>query len=188
MEVRKMMEQNLAVATQKNVDMWARKEMEERFRIEDLEREAKNVQLARLHTENRSLETEVHQLMKKCQDEREKDTAEGYKELGYEVDDHISDNIRRLDRLEIEQHTSKHHTDHLLNNIQQAGTSKQISFQEPLDGYPTDESNSSKVSFERSRETFDEKEMELLNEVRRLRQRLATENRHKKPPPMFPNN
>lgn len=40
------------------------------------------------------------------------------------------------------------------------------------------------VSLERSGRAFDEKEIALLNEVRRLRQRLAVENRSKRPPPM----
>lgn len=41
------------------------------------------------------------------------------------------------------------------------------------------------TSLERTARTFDEQEIALLNEVRRLRQRLATENRNKKPPPVF---
>ena len=40
------------------------------------------------------------------------------------------------------------------------------------------------VSFERNRRAFDEKEIALLNEVRQMRQRLATENRSKRPPPI----
>lgn len=40
----------------------------------------------------------------------------------------------------------------------------------------------SSVSLERSSRTFDQQELALLNEVRRLRQKLAIENRNKKPP------
>lgn len=40
-----MMSQNLAQASQKNIDMWAHKEMQHRHQLEDLEREAKNVQV-----------------------------------------------------------------------------------------------------------------------------------------------
>ena len=47
LEVRKMMQQQLAGATQRNIDMWAGKEMEQRFRMDQLEREAKNVQVKR---------------------------------------------------------------------------------------------------------------------------------------------
>ena len=38
------------------------------------------------------------------------------------------------------------------------------------------------MSLERSSRTFDKQELALLNEVRRLRQKLAIENRNKKPP------
>ena len=64
------MEENLAKASQKNIDVWANNEMEYRHRQEDLEREIKTVQLSRINTENRSLEQEVHKLMKKCQEKR----------------------------------------------------------------------------------------------------------------------
>ena len=40
------------------------------------------------------------------------------------------------------------------------------------------------VKFERDRQMFDQQEMELLKEVRRLRQKLATDNRNKRPPPI----
>ena len=64
------MEENLAKASQKNIDVWANNEMEYRYRLEDLEREMKTVQLSRISTENRALEQEVHKLMKRCQDKR----------------------------------------------------------------------------------------------------------------------
>ena len=66
-EVRKMMQQQLASATQRNVDMWAGQEMEHRFRMGQLEREAKTAQLAKVNRENRALEKEVHDLMGHCQ-------------------------------------------------------------------------------------------------------------------------
>jgi hypothetical protein len=40
------------------------------------------------------------------------------------------------------------------------------------------------VSLETKRRGFDEREISLLNEVRRLRQKLATEGRTRKPPPL----
>lgn len=43
----------------------------------------------------------------------------------------------------------------------------------------------SSVSLERSSRTFDQQELALLNEVRRLRQKLAIENRNKKPPTVY---
>lgn len=45
LEVRKMMQQQLAGATQRNIDMRTGKEMEHLFRMDQLEREAKNVQV-----------------------------------------------------------------------------------------------------------------------------------------------
>ena len=40
------------------------------------------------------------------------------------------------------------------------------------------------VSLETKRRAFDEQEINLLNQVRRLRQKLATESRTKRPPPL----
>ena len=39
------MEENLARASQKNIDVWAGNEVESRHRLEDLERELKTVQV-----------------------------------------------------------------------------------------------------------------------------------------------
>jgi hypothetical protein len=44
-QVRKMIQQQLAESTQRNVDMWAGREMENRFKLDTLQREAKNLQV-----------------------------------------------------------------------------------------------------------------------------------------------
>ena len=41
------------------------------------------------------------------------------------------------------------------------------------------------VSLDRGRETFEEQERAMMQEVRRLREKLATEGRHMKPPPSY---
>lgn len=43
------MEENLARASQKNIDVWAGNEMDYQHRLEDLQREVKNVQVGSIH-------------------------------------------------------------------------------------------------------------------------------------------
>ncbi|XP_071092006.1 TBC1 domain family member 31-like [Haliotis cracherodii] len=184
LEVRKMMSQNLAQASQKNIDMWAHKEMQHRHQLEDLEREAKNVQLSRLHLQNRELEQEVHNLMRRCHDEREDETEAGYRDLLADQDHRENSGSRRLQSLEEDVHTGRQHARDLsqqaidiVNRYQRASYHDN---NELYDSVITDDN--SKLSFERSRRTFDDQEIALLNGVRQLRQRLATESRGKKPP------
>nr|KAG5713085.1 hypothetical protein BaRGS_021879 [Batillaria attramentaria] len=159
LEVRKMMQQQLAGATQRNVDMWAGKEMEHRFRMDHLEREARQVQLAKLSTQNRALEHEVHDLMHRCEEDKDHETEAGLRELALDKEERGQDSVRRLATMESEVLTGRQHT----HNLASRGVD---------------------VKFERDRRMFDEQEMELLKEVRRLRQKLATDNRNKRPPPL----
>lgn len=50
------------------------------------------------------------------------------------------------------------------------------------------DATSAHISFDRGRGVFSGDEMDLLKNVRQLRQKIATENRYKKPPPSFASN
>lgn len=185
LEVRKMMQQQLAGATQRNVDMWSGKEMESRFKMDQLEREAKNLQLAKLHTQNRMLEKEVHELMGKCGEDKDHETEVGLAEVALSREDRNSDTTRRLLGLETEIRVGGQHTRGL--EAKTTDSHKLYGQDTNVDSNITaddEDERPSRVKFERDRAMFDQQEMELLKEVRRLRQKLATDNRNKRPPPL----
>ncbi|PVD20370.1 hypothetical protein C0Q70_18524 [Pomacea canaliculata] len=186
LEVRKMMQQGLAEATQRQVDMMAGQEMEHRFRMDQLQREARQVQLARRNTENRALEQEVHSLMKKCQGQKEHQTQVGMENLDKERASRGVDTARRLATMESELLDGRSHTMGLTSKVlegQRKSSSKTLADTSEADVDPAAD-QSSRVKFDRDRQVLDTQEMELLKEVRRLRQKLATDNRSKRPPPV----
>lgn len=195
MEVRKTMEENLAKASQKNIDVWANNEMEYRHRQEDLEREIKTVQLSSINTENRSLEQEVHKLMKKCQEKREEEVVIGNDKLEEQREIGTQADRRRLEFVEKEAELAQEHGRDLTEDAIDAtyrsrlggsyldGTTRSDLLR-ALETSTDSESLASTVSLETKRRAFDEQEINLLNQVRRLRQKLATESRNKRPPPL----
>ncbi|KAL4234370.1 hypothetical protein ACF0H5_006017 [Mactra antiquata] len=196
MEARKTMEENLARASQKNIDVWAGNEVDSRHRLEDLQREVKNVQLSRINAENRSLETEVHNLMRKCQEQRINDHEVGENER--ETQRQLADeaHARRLDFVAEEAEVAQQHGRDLTEDAIDSTYRSRLG-QSYLDGSTRSEllksfetmsvddtdSLASTLSLETKQRRFDEREMGLLNEVRRLRQKLATESRNRRPPP-----
>jgi len=190
LETRKLMEQGLASAAQKNVDMWAHKELDHKHQMEELEREADSVKLTGLHEQNRALENEVYDLMNQLKKQKDFETAAGYEEIAANRVKVSSQSDRRICVTEEELMAGRHHTLDLENLVDHQDNKPQSIFQRLLEknsseNLPPDSSQDiSKVSFERNRRAFDEKEIALLNEVRQMRQRLATENRSKRPPPI----
>ncbi|XP_035828505.1 TBC1 domain family member 31 isoform X2 [Aplysia californica] len=190
LETRKMMEQSLAAAAQKNLDMWAHKDLDHKHQMEELDREADNVKLAGLNATNRALENEVYDLMSKVKRQKEMETALGYDEIAASRMDGARQNDRRMRMTEEELLGGRHHTLDLAEMLEEDEDKPQSVFRKLMEKnsselLPPDSSQDmSKVSFERNRRAFDEKEIALLNEVRQMRQRLATENRNKRPPPV----
>ncbi|KAJ8303472.1 hypothetical protein KUTeg_019868 [Tegillarca granosa] len=189
--VRKALQDNLAKASQQNIEAWAQNEFEYRHRLEDLERETKNIQLSKIHTQNRALEQEVHDLMRKCQEDREDQVETAHYELEQQKDLAAEANARRLKFIEQEAATAHDHgrslTEEAVHSIsrQKQGLSYMSNADQSELFRTIHSADTDNSSLERTARTFDEQEIALLNEVRRLRQRLATENRNKKPPPVF---
>lgn len=197
MEARKTMEENLARVSQKNIDVWAGNEVDYRHRLEDLQRDVKNVQLARRCAENRGLEQEVHNLMKKCQEKRLLEQADGEEERDTQRKLADEAHARRLDFVAQEAEQAQEHGRDLTEDAIDSTYRSRLG-QSYLDGTTRSEllksfetmstadtdSMASSISLETKRRAFDEREISLLNEVRRLRQKLATESRTRKPPPL----
>ncbi|KAK3790424.1 hypothetical protein RRG08_015894 [Elysia crispata] len=186
LDVRKRMEQTLASAAQHNIDMWAHKELDHKHRMSDLDREEDHLKLAGLTAQNRALEGEVYGLMSNLHLQKETETAAGYEEIAAGRIQGESSKDRRMRTAEEELLEGRHHTLDLVDVVEDAEQrprSAGLGYTELL---PHDSSlDASRVSFERNRRAFDDKEIALLNEVRLLRQRLATENRNKRPPTLI---
>lgn len=189
-EIRKQLQENLAKAAQQNIEAWAQNEFEYRRRVEDLERETKGVQLAKTSSKNRQLEKEVHDLMMQCQDKREKDVEDKQEELGEQKLLAAQADRRRLEFVEDEARIAQEHGKSMTEDALYASRKQRLG-QSYLNNttqssawntLQTSTDPESSVSLERSSRTFDKQELALLNEVRRLRQKLAIENRNKKPP------
>ncbi|XP_064599017.1 TBC1 domain family member 31-like isoform X2 [Liolophura sinensis] len=187
-EVRKVLNENLARLCQGTIDAEAQTGTELRQRMEDLDREMKQVQLTKMTRENRRLEEEVQALMIKCQENEEDETrAAGInlveqRHLAAGCDD------RRYRLMEQEITEGFDHTQKLRRNAQilmdgLPGT-EQVSDQRRIILNESSVTPSEQGSLSQNWRSMDEKEQELLAEVRRMRHRLATENRTKKPPPV----
>lgn len=193
MEIRKSLQDGLAKSSQQNIEAWASNEYESRRRLEDLERETKSLQLAKRNAENRSLEKEVQDLMTKVQERKDTETEYANLELGDQKEYAAESDQRRLRLMEEEGYAAHHHGKSLtqdalsnINNSSRLGNTT-LNSTRPSELYQTLQTtaSSASVSLERSGRAFDDKEIALLNEVRNLRQRLALENRNKRPPPVL---
>ncbi|KAL5021911.1 hypothetical protein ScPMuIL_001066 [Solemya velum] len=197
-QVRKVLQEKVAKASQQNVDAWTRNNLDYQHRMEEADREAKQTQLSKLHGQNRTLEGEVETLMSRCQIECESGTEAARQNLEIQQRLSTKPNLGRLDTeyLDSESSCSK-----FVYHFLWAGewiTRSSSVFVFVSSGQEDDRSShsglqyqsltspasdlSSRISIDRSRRAFDDKELALLNGVRQLRQRLAVENRNKKPP------
>lgn len=192
MDVRKMLQDNLAQTAQQNIEAWAQNEFEHRHRLEDLERESKAIQLAKKSSENRKLEEEVHNLMKQVQAQTANEADLARLQLGEQKDLAAESDLRRLQFLEEEGYKAHHHgkklTDDTISTLNShrpglAGLDNSSKSELYHTLATSDCDTESKVSIDRDGQAFDEREIALLHEVRRLREKLAVDNRTKKPPP-----
>ncbi|WAR11356.1 TBC31-like protein [Mya arenaria] len=182
-------------ARKKNIDVWAGNEVDNRHSLEDLKREVTSVQLARVHADNRSLEQEVHNLMRKCQDKRLQEHDDGEYERDKQRELASEAHARRLDFMTDEAERGQQHgrdlTEDAIDSTYRSrlgqsyldGTTRSelLKSFESLSTADTDAMANS-ISLETKRRGFDEREISLLNEVRRMRQKLATEGRERRPP------
>ncbi|RUS69605.1 hypothetical protein EGW08_022630, partial [Elysia chlorotica] len=186
LDARKRMEQTLASAAQHNIDMWAHKELDHKHKMSDLDREGDHLKLAGLNAQNRALEGEVYGLMSNLHLQKETETAAGYEEIAAGRIQGESSKDRRMRTAEEELLEGRHHTLDLVDVVEDVEQRPRTAGHGYTELLPSDASlDASRVSFERNRRAFDDKEIALLNEVRLLRQRLATENRNKRPPPLI---
>ncbi|KAH9503001.1 hypothetical protein Btru_072588 [Bulinus truncatus] len=182
LEARKKMEQKLALAAQQNIDMWAHKELNHMQKMAELDKESDAEKLAKLSDRNRELENEVYDLMNQVHKQKRKETEFGYEEIAEDKVSEIKNKEHRIDFTEQNILAGRVHSIGLLDKAVH-GIELNVKRSDPA--MPPDSSlEISQLSFDRKRNAFDENERLLLTDVRLLRQKLATESRTKKPPPL----
>ncbi|XP_013421633.1 TBC1 domain family member 31, partial [Lingula anatina] len=193
-EIRRRLQQNLAHAEHVTTDAETRKQMEYRQELDNLDREMQNVQLAKLQNENRDLEKEVHKLMNELKTRREGEAIETLEELQAQRRQADVAAERRTRLLREESGLAEDHLGQLgntldqsferLRDLRQRATDNRD--QSCLNEVSTGTDGTTTLSFDRTgRTSLDEGEAMLMQEVRRLREKLTSDSRTKKPPAEF---
>nr|KAI8762589.1 TBC1 domain family member 31-like [Biomphalaria glabrata] len=181
LEARKKMEQKLAFAAQQNIDMWAFKELNHKQKMAEMDKETDVEQLNKLSARNREMENEVYDLMNLLHKQKRTETAMGYEEI---AEDRINEVKSKEHRMHVTEQDILAGRLHSLGLLDKA-VAQNDTVRRPEGVMPPDTSlEISQLTFDRKRQAFDENEITLLNNVRQLRQKLATESRTKRPPPL----
>ncbi|XP_077982423.1 TBC1 domain family member 31-like [Glandiceps talaboti] len=209
-ELRKGVQRTLAHADQMKEDATMRKTTELRKRRDDVENELRSVELARLNDQNRELEEDIQDLMQNLEEGKvdeavnEQEQYNKFKALSEASErrrmallqeeatlarEHAEDLRVSVDAsFERLRDIRKQHTEYgvttpvLTETSRQNGTSGDNTCLNERSELPD---NDIQISLDRGRRTFDRREQELLQEVRDLRRRLASENRKSQPPLNF---
>lgn len=160
LQTRTVLLQNLAHVDQMDADVDNRLEMEYRMKVDELEKEKSEALLSRLNDENKVLEESVKKLMKETE-RRKADSARSKSEelTGRQAANSAYGFLRTRE---------KDDDDDV----------------EPEQQSDSDTNEDLFISLHRDRRAFEEKEQELMNRVRKLRQKVAQENRYTKPLPV----
>ncbi|XP_070574109.1 TBC1 domain family member 31-like [Ptychodera flava] len=209
-ELRKGIQRTLAHTEQLGTDANMRKETEVRGRLDDIEKELKSVELASLNDQNRQLEEEIHDLMRKLEQsklEQAVDEQEQYNK--FKALSEASER-RRVELLQEEATLAREHAEELrasldasferLRDLKEKHTDHAVITPVMTDsqrqGASADDNTCLNdtsppaepdvpFSLDRGRKTFEKREHDLLREVRELRRRLASESRKSQPPVNF---
>ncbi|XP_077865316.1 TBC1 domain family member 31-like [Saccoglossus kowalevskii] len=210
-DLRKGVQRTVAQAEQLHSDAQMRKETEVRGRLDDIERELKSVELARHNDQNRQMEEEIQDLMRRLEEgklETAMDEQEQYNK--FKALSEVAER-RRLQLLQEEATLAREHAEELRNSmdasferlrdirtqhVENSVTSPLLPENVRTNGITSTDntclnnlssSPDSDVPFtlDRGRKTFERREQELLREVRDMRRKLASESRRAKPPPDY---
>ncbi|KAI8519950.1 hypothetical protein Bbelb_032070 [Branchiostoma belcheri] len=111
--IRREVERGLARAEQQNVDTQMDLRVEHRQQLDDLDREIRMLQLAKMNAANRHVEEEVHQLMKELENKQLQEEAAGRASLQDQRRIGLEGEQRRMDLLRGEQGEEQQLTEQL---------------------------------------------------------------------------
>ncbi|XP_078688352.1 TBC1 domain family member 31-like [Branchiostoma floridae x Branchiostoma belcheri] len=198
--IRREVERGLARAEQQNVDTQMDLRVEHRQQLDDLDREIRMLQLAKMNAANRHVEEEVHQLMKELENKQLQEEAAGRASLQDQRRVGLEAEQRRMDLLRGEQGEEQQLTEQLrqdessferLRDLRDKGrpdggqAGGNTAENRCLNNSGSGSEASSQFSLDRGRQTFERREQELMKEVRDMRKKLAEKTRQTQPPPGF---
>ncbi|XP_078609106.1 TBC1 domain family member 31-like [Branchiostoma floridae x Branchiostoma japonicum] len=193
--IRREVERGLARAEQQNVDTQMDLRVEHRQQLDDLDREIRMLQLAKMNAANRQVEEEVHQLMKELENKQLQEDAAGRASLQNQRKIALESEQRRMGLLREEQGEEQQLTEQLrqdesferLRDLRDKGRPDggKTTENKCLNNSGSGSEASSQFSLDRGRQTFERREQELMKEVRDMRKKLAEKTRQTQPPPSF---
>ncbi|XP_035678691.1 TBC1 domain family member 31-like [Branchiostoma floridae] len=193
--IRREVERGLARAEQQNVDTQMDLRVEQRQQLDDLDREIRMLQLAKMNAANRQVEEEVHQLMKELENKQLQEDAAGRASLQNQRKIALEAEQRRMGLLREEQGEEQQLTEQLrqdesferLRDLRDKGRPDggKTTENKCLNNSGSGSEASSQFSLDRGRQTFERREQELMKEVRDMRKKLAEKTRQTQPPPSF---
>ncbi|CAH1269669.1 TBC1D31 [Branchiostoma lanceolatum] len=197
--IRREVERGLARAEQQNVDTQMDLRVEQRQRLDDLDREIRMLQLAKMNAANRHVEEEVHQLMKELENKQLQEEVAGRSSLQHQRKIALESEQRRMDLLrgeqgEEQQLTEQFRQDESFERLRDLRKKRgpdggqaegNTTENKCLNNSGSGSEVSSQFSLDRGRQTFERREQELMKEVRDMRKKLAEKTRQTQPPPSF---
>jgi len=195
--LRKSMQQSLARAELLQSDAEMRSELEARFMQDEVDREAKAVQLAHVSNENRRLERSIHSLMKDVQIRKEVDTEAALDQQETHQSVAADAETRRLLLLTEEAGQARQHVTSI-QNTQEDMFERLRDLRQHLKrnsdvpaaadnclNHSGDTEISTQFSLDRGRGQLETEERDLMADVRKLRSKLAQDGRNTRPPPNY---
>ncbi|XP_033626137.1 TBC1 domain family member 31-like [Asterias rubens] len=163
---RKQIQNDIAKAEELSGGLDVRREGDYQRRMDNLEQQLRNTELSRLHEENVKLEQDVQSVMRRIAGRKLEDATDKSKDF----------HRQRESSKPIESHAGG--TANLNNNT--AGLRGKA-----LNDLSSSEDDEVPISLDRGRDTFEQRERNLLKKVQELRKKIAMETRRQHPPPGF---
>lgn len=163
---RKTIQAEVARANLQLADGTMKRDQQVRRRLDDLEKDLRTAEISWLNEENRQVEEEVQTVLHRLADAKR---------------DHATHVQQEYDDLR-----SKPRPGQFATSIQDKAGHRRQEREILNDVSSSEEEQVPTVSLDRGRQTFEERERRLLNEVQELRRKIAAETLRKVPPPRYP--
>ncbi|XP_022110493.1 TBC1 domain family member 31-like isoform X2 [Acanthaster planci] len=169
---RKQLQSDIAKAEEMSDEAGLRRDSEYRRRMDNLERELRGSEVTRLHQENHRLEEEIQSIMRGIAD-RKLGEAKGKVAEFHQQRALSTAHDEQLAKLGQGQVTGA-------VNLNNSSTRRKA-----LNDFSSSEEDDIPISLDRGRDTFEQREKNLMRQVQELRKKIAMETRQQHPPPSF---
>ncbi|XP_071502457.1 TBC1 domain family member 31-like [Diadema antillarum] len=162
---RKSVQSDVARANLSLADATAKRDQEVRRRLDELEKGLRDAEINRLNEENRRVESEVQSTLHRLAAAKRDHAA------------HINSQYETL--------KSRHQEGYTYSRTSDEVKASRISQGQILNDMDSPAEEDVPISLDRGRQTFEERERRLLNEVQELRRKIAAESLRQDPPPRY---